>query len=592
MTTFSTLFLAAILSCHSHFAQADIVQRAEGVTRTWTINGVERDAIIFLPADKPTRSPLILGFHGHGGRAAGAQRGMHFQTEWPEAVVVYPQGLKTKSPRDPEGAKAGWQNRTGEMDDRDLNFVDVIVESLRQEGWVDDARIFASGHSNGGGFTYALWNARPGMLAAVAPVASGSLEARKLTPLPCMHIAGRADTIVPFAAQERTMAAVRTINNCSDEGTPWAKDCTLWDSKSGTPLVAMITDGGHSYPAAAPALIVRFFKEQSSKKTRDAQSKTTSDAARGNPHGNPPRPNMDGNGPWRNDIGVFRMNAPQDTPQKDADGRIEPLAQVHTFSRAGVASIVRLKSGELLAAFQWFPQAPESFDKIAVSRSKDDGKTWSQPITAQITGTDASECPPFDPTLVVLDDDRIRLYITRNASHDFSKSTPSIGSAISADGQNFTIEPGTRFAVAGEAVIDCAAAKLGSTWHLISPKQSPQRKRQGPGPGNGQGNGPDSDHSATNGKAYHATSTDGINFTRIGDLDIAVQGSWLGALVAIDGQLRFYGGSQRGIWCARSSDGEKWIIDKQFIALPGADPGVAILPNGEMVFVATVMKGR
>ena len=97
---------------------------------------------------------------------------MDFQSHWPEAVVVYPQGLPTRSARDPEGDRAGWQNRVGEFGDRDIKFVDAIAESLRNEGWVDDARVFATGHSNGGGFTYALWNARPGMLTAVAPVAA------------------------------------------------------------------------------------------------------------------------------------------------------------------------------------------------------------------------------------------------------------------------------------------------------------------------------------------------------------------------------------------------------------------------------------
>ena len=31
----------------------------------------------------------------------------------------------------------------------------------------------------------------------------------------------------------------------------------------GTPFVAMVTNGGHQYPAEAPALIVRFLREHS-----------------------------------------------------------------------------------------------------------------------------------------------------------------------------------------------------------------------------------------------------------------------------------------------------------------------------------------
>lgn len=293
---------------------------------------------------------------------------------------------------------------------------------------------------------------------------------------------------------------------------------------------------------------------------------------------NQPPPRMENSGPGQNDVGVFRIDDAAAPPQSRADGKTEPLAQVHTFSRAGVASVVYLQSGDLLAAFQWFPLVKESFDKIAVSRSKDKGKTWSPPVTAQISGTGVEECAPFDPTLVELEDGRIRLYITRNASHDFSKSIPHIGSAISTDGQNFTIEPGMRFAIAGEPVIDCAAARLGGIWHLISPIQAPKGNLQRPDP------------SAITGKAYHATSTDGLNFTRVADLAIPLQGSWLGTLVATDGNLRFYGTGRGGIWCARSSDGEKWIVDKQTISIRGADPGVALLPSGEMLIVATVGK--
>lgn len=545
----SILFVLGMLIA---FAAASIA-RADGKTRTWTIDGVEREAIVHLPAkstaDSPTKSPLILAFHGHGGRAANVQRSMHFQDEWPEAIVVYPQGLATKSQRDPEGTKAGWQNRVGEFGDRDIKFVDAIAESLRNEGWVDDARVFATGHSNGGGFTYALWNARPGMLTAVAPVAAGSFDVLKLTPLACMHVAARADKIVPFAGQERTMAAVRRINGCTDdEGKPWAKDCMRWDSSKRAPFVAMVVDGGHEYPKEAPPLIVRFFKEQS---LRGEQAQA--------PHSE---------GPWNNDIGVFRI-----------DGHTSEVERVHTFARAGVSSVVRLEDGALLAAFQWFPESVESrgedrkhsFDRIALSRSTDGGKSWSAPKTAEIKGLSDDERAPFDPTLVALDDGRVRLYMTRNAKPGSGPSFSRIGSAISSDGERFRIEDGVRFAVEGEQVIDCAVTRFGPTWHLICPIQ--------------RGGG---------GKAYHAISADGLKFARVADLSRDPNERWLGALTAVNGAMRFYGTSDRGIWCTESVDGVMWSYvdgaDTAISKVPGADPGVAFLPNGDAIVTATVMK--
>ncbi|MEI9864298.1 MAG: hypothetical protein WDN00_07030 [Limisphaerales bacterium] len=60
---------------------------------------------------------------------------------------------------------------------------------------------------------------------------------------------------------ETTMAGVRKVNGCSETGEPWAKDCTLYPSKNGTPEVTFIFPGGHEFNSAAPALIVKFFKE-------------------------------------------------------------------------------------------------------------------------------------------------------------------------------------------------------------------------------------------------------------------------------------------------------------------------------------------
>ena len=45
------------------------------------------------------------------------------------------------------------------------------------------------------------------------------------------------------------------------EGREWAKDCILYSSENGPPVVAMIHDGTHAFPREAPALIVRFFRE-------------------------------------------------------------------------------------------------------------------------------------------------------------------------------------------------------------------------------------------------------------------------------------------------------------------------------------------
>ncbi len=229
-----------------------------------TVDGVEREALVALPAEKPAGgSPLVFVFHGHGGNMRGAARGFHVHELWPEAVVIYPQGLPTPTRVDPEGKRAGWQNSPGIKDDRDLKLFDALLAIAQEKHGADPKRVFVTGHSNGGGVTYLLWHERHSALAAVAPVAAMTYDAAKLSPLSTMHVAGRHDRIAPFAMQERTMEAVRKVDNCQDKPTDWALDCLRYPSKSNTPFVSFIHDGGHEVPKAAPELIVRFFKEAS-----------------------------------------------------------------------------------------------------------------------------------------------------------------------------------------------------------------------------------------------------------------------------------------------------------------------------------------
>ncbi|MFO1019527.1 MAG: hypothetical protein U0903_02325 [Planctomycetales bacterium] len=234
----------------------------------WTIDGQKRQALIIPPSKTSVSpAPVIFVFHGHGGSMHIMER-RGFQKLWPEAIVVCPQGLPTASMYDPQGKFPGWQQTIGGNGDRDVKFVDAILKTLHEKYKADDSRIFATGHSNGASFTYLLWGARGKQLAALAPVAGGAFAirtARDLKPLPIIHISGENDPIVRFDNQMRIMGEIRRRNGCNAEGKPWAKSGdlvgTIYSSDKGAPFVAVIHPGDHAYPEAAPALIVRFFKE-------------------------------------------------------------------------------------------------------------------------------------------------------------------------------------------------------------------------------------------------------------------------------------------------------------------------------------------
>lgn len=228
------------------------------------VDGVPREALVYLPAtakDKP--APVVFVFHGHGGTARNVVRSFAINRHWPEAISVYMQGLNTPGRlTDPQGKMPGWQKKVGDQQDRDLKFFDAVLARLKQGFKVNEKRIFATGHSNGGAFIYLLWAERGDIFAAVAPSSGMAAESLpKLKPKPALHIAGESDPLVKFEWQKRTINFVRKLNGCDAEGKLWDKCCTLYPSKTGTPFVAFIHPGGHTLPATAPAFIVRFFKE-------------------------------------------------------------------------------------------------------------------------------------------------------------------------------------------------------------------------------------------------------------------------------------------------------------------------------------------
>src|SRR5260370_33924243 len=97
---------------------------------SWNVGGVQRQALVYAPSVRTPRPPLVLAFHGHGGTMKSASTHMDIHAFWPEAVVVYPQGLPTQSGVDPQGRRPGWQHEPGEPGHRDLRFVTSIWTPL------------------------------------------------------------------------------------------------------------------------------------------------------------------------------------------------------------------------------------------------------------------------------------------------------------------------------------------------------------------------------------------------------------------------------------------------------------------------------
>ena len=224
---------------------------------SFVVEGVTRQATI-IDGVGPAPHPLVIAFHGHGGNMRNASRSFHVQELWPEATVVYPEGLPTKGRTDPAGTKNGWQQSIGENGDRDIKFVDAILRYVKD---VDPKRIYAMGHSNGGRFTYVLWANRGDVFAAYGPSGSPATGLlRNFKPAPVFHTAGERDQIVPFPGQQLTINALIRLDHGNISKAKKDGYITLIPGEDGTEVGTYVFPDGHMFPPEAARATVELFK--------------------------------------------------------------------------------------------------------------------------------------------------------------------------------------------------------------------------------------------------------------------------------------------------------------------------------------------
>jgi polyhydroxybutyrate depolymerase len=260
----TTCFALTLLHAHADSHQAGQISR-DAVHQTFNIDGQPRDALIY-PNSKPapkTGAPLVLGFHGHGGRAQFVARRWDLQTLWPEAVIVYLQGLPgVAGITDKEGKLLGWQKNPGEQNDRDVKFVDAVLEQISKQHKIDANRIYAVGHSNGARFVNVLWKLRGERFAAFCSAsAQGGLMIRDAVPRSIFAVAGEKDPLVPYDGQLKSIEFIRHSVLKTDPAKAVTKGYARFEPGSkGTELATYLHPGGHEFPPAALPLVIEFFK--------------------------------------------------------------------------------------------------------------------------------------------------------------------------------------------------------------------------------------------------------------------------------------------------------------------------------------------
>jgi poly(3-hydroxybutyrate) depolymerase len=166
------------------------------VAQTWTdfqVGGVTRRALVYVPSgiDKP---PLLISLHGRGIPASWNQGGMmKFEpiADREKFIVVYPEALMDLN----------W-DLGGTTD---LDFIRQIVDDMAEQHGVDRNRVYASGFSMGGMFSYTLACKAPDLIAAIAPGngyplgGPGRFGCDDSRPVPIFHMHGTADDFVAYS---------------------------------------------------------------------------------------------------------------------------------------------------------------------------------------------------------------------------------------------------------------------------------------------------------------------------------------------------------------------------------------------------------
>lgn len=169
------------------------------------VGNTTRTMISYAPEGLPSQPALVIVCHG-ANQDAAYQQGM---SKWESVadtakfVVVYANGV----------------NRFWDISGQsDLNFMTAIIDTMYQRHRINRNRVYLTGFSMGGMFTYFCATRLADRIAAFAPV-SGYLmsgpNATSTRPVPILHTHGTADDVCTYAPVQNHIDAWVKFNGCS-----------------------------------------------------------------------------------------------------------------------------------------------------------------------------------------------------------------------------------------------------------------------------------------------------------------------------------------------------------------------------------------
>jgi polyhydroxybutyrate depolymerase len=220
------------------------------------VGGARRSFVLRVPSggDGRTAAPVVFAFHPFGMNAQYMQSRAPIGRAWPEAFVVYPEGM----PRDTTNLVPSWQGRLGELGDRDLAFFDAMLAWLDSRACVDRTRVFVLGYSNGAGLAHLLACERSQAVAGAA-IAAGRLSCTPSSAKPIVLSHGLQDRTVGYGIGVEASKTWASANGCAAPPKAGVQGCIVGD-RCGSATTLCTHAGGHEYDSTFTRVAAEFFK--------------------------------------------------------------------------------------------------------------------------------------------------------------------------------------------------------------------------------------------------------------------------------------------------------------------------------------------
>ncbi len=167
-----------------------------------------RDIHVYAPSNLAPKSPLLISCHGMDQDPNYQQSNTHWEAVADTAgfVVVYPRGGTGMSTWDISGEK-------------DTKWVVQIIEQMVKEYDIDQKRVYLSGFSMGGMFTYHAMSKIADKIAAFAPTSGTNVmgASKAMRPVPIIHPHGTSDDVLNYSQVEGFIKNYRDQFHCPSQ---------------------------------------------------------------------------------------------------------------------------------------------------------------------------------------------------------------------------------------------------------------------------------------------------------------------------------------------------------------------------------------